>query len=202
MKIVRADAAELKIEDFSLLPWLVYFPASLFILYKVAARFYAQRLFDGDFFGALAAGLAFLFAVAVFGERSTFCFRRQERRVVWSRKGLLGRKGGVLPFAQIRKALIQTGRSSEQSGTCRVTLLTDAGELPLSRFYHGGEKGKCEEIARAIRTVLEQRRDSLIEDSIVELVVAGNKIEAVKLAREHYGMSLTEARSFVEKLSE
>lgn len=200
MKIKRADQTELVIEDFSLVPWLVFFPASLFVLWKIVERQLNQPTFDMDLVWELVAFLGFFLATALFGERSLFSFRVEERRLIWSRAGLLGRKAGTVPFGQIRKALVQTGHSGRPL-TWRVALLIDGGELPLSRSYQGGAKEACEEIARAIREMLEQEGD-LIEESILAMIIAGNKLEAIKLAREHYGMGLTEAKRFVEELSD
>jgi len=85
---------------------------------------------------AIGALLCFCGGV-VFTQRSVFHFDPAARRVVWRRTGLFTRKGGEIPFEQIRCALVQTLDSGGDGPSYRAALMTDAGEVPLTDAYCG-----------------------------------------------------------------
>jgi hypothetical protein len=93
--------------------------------------------------------------------------------------------------------------SQKFTTTYRLALTTNDGSIPMTRYFSGGEqyKKELESIAELIDGALGRDHQRFIEDSILELVAAGRRIDAVLLAREHYKFGLTEAKKFIDELS-
>ncbi len=72
----------------------------------------------------------------------------------------------------------------------------------MTRYFKAGEwyEKELESIAELIDGALGRDHKRFIEDSILELVAAGRKIDAVRLAREHYKLGLAEATKFIDEL--
>ena len=199
MKFKHADRHTFLIEDFPLFPGIFTFPACLFMLWKLIQHLYPNPHFDGDTIGMSIGVVMLFFATALFNERSVFQFRLREQQLEWRRVGLLGSKGGMVPFSDINDVVIQTSRS-DHSVTYRLAVLADEGAIPMTRYYSAGDKEKCEQIAGVIRAALNRNQGDLIENSIIAMLLDGDKIGATKLAQEHYKTDLTEAKQFVEEL--
>lgn len=200
MKITRNDSMRLVVEDRSLFPGIFCLPGALFILYSLAREWRSESLSRADLFWGLVAAVMFLTATAVFNEWRRFDFSGVEQTVHWWRLGLFGRKAGSLPFHSITNVVVQHLQDSAGLGSCRLSLITEGGETPLTRHYTAGTLEECEEIGKAIRGFLKRDAARIIEDSIVYLAAKGRRTYAVKLARERFGLGLTEAVDFVDRL--
>lgn len=208
MKVSRVDSNNLIIKDAPLYPGIVFLPWSAFAFYKLVEHLSRSMDPDRELFGTLASAVIPLIAVGLMNEFVSFHFNIGERTLSWKRTGLFGRKGGTVLFSDIRKVVIET--SSEHSRvsttTYRLAIKTNDDSIPMTRYYSGGERYKkeLESIAELIDGALgREGRDHkrFIEDSILELVAAGRRIDAVRLAREHYKFGLTEAKRFIDELS-
>jgi len=205
MKIGRVDSSNLIIKDAPLYPGIVWLPVSVFAFYKLAERLSSSMDPDKELFGILAAAVIPLIGVGLMNEFVRFHFNIGERTLSWKRTGLFGRKGGTVLFADIRKVVIET--SSEHSRvsttTYRLAVTTNDGNIPMTRYFKAGERYKkeLESIAELIDGALGRDHKRFIEDSILELVATGRRIDAVRLVREHYRFGLTEAKRFIDELS-
>ena len=201
MKVSRVDSSNLIIKDTPLYPGVVFFPVGLFGLYKLAERLSRSMDPDREFFGILAAVAMSWIAVGFMNEFTTFHFNIGERTLYWKRWGLFGRKSGDVPFSGIRKVVIETSYQRFTT-TYRLALATSSGGIPMTRYFSGGEqyKKELESIAELIDGALGKDHKRFIEDSILELVAAGKRIDAVRLAREHYKLGLAEAVKFIDEL--
>lgn len=199
MKITRRDNRALVIVDFPYLIGAIAFPAVVFLLYHaVAALRRGGR--TGEVVGAGVGALLFFTGGALFTQRNRFEFDLVARRLTWSRRGLFTRACGTVPFDRLRHAAVQTLSSGGGgSGTHRVVLvLTDGGELPLTRAYDADR-----EAAERARTAINEVLGALAtgpDDDIRSLARAGRTIDAIALARTHYGYDLARAKEFVEAL--
>ncbi len=105
--------------------------AGLFLLSTLA-------LFSGDQpIGSLLAMIFSGWAFSVVYEHSAFRFDAVTRQVSGQRKRFRNTKSFNLPFADIRGVALETERSGKQ--THRITLLTQAGPLPLVRTYSSND---------------------------------------------------------------
>jgi hypothetical protein len=202
VRITRDDHRQLVIVDF---PWAIgaiAFPMALFLAgCSVVAL--AKHARPGNIAGpAIGALLAFCCG-AVFTKRSEFVFDFISHQLSWRRRGLFTNVGGVVPLAQIRGASVEANHNNGDGGpTFRVVIQTDAGPLPLTDASSSNQKAH-DRIRDRINSAMKVTVDAdQQEDSrILELAIAGDKIEAVKLARVRYGYGLAEAKAFVEGLS-
>jgi hypothetical protein len=71
-------------------------------------------------------------------------------------------------------------------------LTTPAGSMPLTQAYVGDQRG-IEQNAADLRALLGQTPDSLRDDSVQQMVRAGNKIGAVAMLRDRSDMTLEDA---------
>ena len=171
------------------------------MLWKLITHLYSNPNFDGETIGMSIGVLMLFFATALFNERSVFRFCLREQELDWRRVGLLGRKGGKVPFSDISNVVTQTSRC-ENSVTYRLAIIASDGAIPMTRSYCAGDKEKCERIASVISEALEEDHGDHNENSIIAMVLSRDKIGAIKLAQEHYQMDLNEAKQLVEGLSE
>lgn len=151
----------------------------------------------------LVGSAFFLVCYAICFERSRFEFDPAEGHVRWCRKGFFTTKTGGLPFNQVTSVVLQTCLGSD--ATCpasRLALITEQGELPLSRAYAGGTGAVHDTIARTIRSVLrlDATTSDLVVDSVRAAVAEGQTMNAIRLLRLHKRMSLAEAKAFIARL--
>lgn len=197
MKITQQGRRALVVEDFPYVIGAIAFPAALFLLYEAIAtgvRGGASRDVIGGVFGALMC----FFGGAIFTKRSVFEFDLVNRQLRWKRGGLFGSRHGLVPFNLIRSATVQSLNSSG-THTYRVAVLTKEGEIPLTDAYSTGVE-QPERIRTAINSVLNAAPANQIENDILEMALAGRKIDAIQLARTRYGYDLAQAKEFVEGL--
>jgi len=197
VKITR-DSHFLTVTDFPYLFGIFAFPAAAFLAYHaVLAVHQAQP--TRDVVGATFGALFFFAAGALFTQRSHFEFDRAARQLHWSRRDLFTRAAGTVPFDQIRHAVVQSLHSSGTSITTRVALvLADNTVLPFTRAYSTG--AAAERARTAINDFLAVPATTP-DDDILQLVLAGNKVDAIRFARTHYGYDLTQAKAFIDSLT-
>src|SRR5690242_6919864 len=106
MKITRSNDA-LVIVDFPYLIGLIAFPLTLFLFYHFVASVLGHRG-NGETVGAAVGTTLTFLTGALFTKRSVFYFDLSRRELTWSRRGIFATRGGVVPFDQIRCAVIQT----------------------------------------------------------------------------------------------
>lgn len=153
--------------------------------------------------GFLAALLPLGIAAIMDGVR--FHFDGLKRRVFWRRKNLFRTRTGEAGFDEISEvrlaSLSDPERRKGKNQTCyRVVLATATGELPLSNVWTANLR-KETQIAEAISSLLGKGSPVTVENSVDELVAAGQKIDAIKLARERFGLNLTEAKKLIDEKS-
>jgi hypothetical protein len=198
VKITR-DNQTLTLTDFPYVIGVVAFPVAAFMVYH-AARAFRDGNPTRDVVGAAFGALFFFAGGAVFTQRNHFHFDLITRQLHWSRRGLFTRAGGALPFDQIRHAVVQSSGAADSDGhtTRAVLVLADGSHLPLTRAY---TTGTASQRARtAINEALAVPATTL-EDDIRQLALAGQKIDAIRLARTHYGYDLAQARDFIDALT-
>src|SRR5437016_3238962 len=120
MKVKRHHDA-LVIVDF---PWLIgaiAFPVAVALFYESIATL-VRGGGAGAVVGSAAGGLVFFFLAAILTRRSVFHFDLKTRQLTWSRRGLFGKRDGILAFDQIRGAIVQT-INSEDGLSYRIAIL-------------------------------------------------------------------------------
>jgi hypothetical protein len=149
-------------------------------------------------------GSAFFFiGFLVAYERTWFEFNLALSCVRWSRTRWWSNQEGFLLFTRVKSVVLQT--SLGETATCpsyRIALISDQGELPLTTAYAGGMHREYEAIVARIRTLLSLSPSSsdILMDSVRVMLEQGRKIDAIRLVSHHKGLSLTEAKRFVEQL--
>ncbi len=201
MKVKRSDSLELVLEDFPLLAGAIALPAAAFLLFKVVERLAADPSLDGELFGAIVGFAVFFFTGAIFTERNLFIFRIYQKRLIWKTSGLFRRRERVIPFDEIRNVTLQVGMGRRQRDTYRLALVTDRETLPMTLGYTSGKKENFEKTAGMILNILGKDASRVIEDSILAMAQAGQKLSAIRLAQRHYRMGTQEAKQFVEDLT-
>jgi hypothetical protein len=84
----------------------------------------------------------------------------------------------------------------------RIALILAQGDLPLTIGYASGMQVEYEAIAARIRALLKLSPSSsdLLLISVGAALEQGRKLDAIRLVCHHRGLSLTEAKRFVEQL--
>lgn len=206
MRITRSDNRKLVIVDFPYLIGVIAFPVAAFLLGHGGVAVYRASFRAGasavDIVAPLAGALFCFVIGAIFTKRSEFDFDFVDRKLRWKRRGLFTNTRGVIPLDQIRSATLQSHWSSNDGRTYRIAVLTAAGDVPLTESYSAGEE-KPKRIRDAINTALQVSvgEGEQMENEILDLALAGRKIDAIALARQRYGYDLAQAKQFVEGLA-
>ena len=214
MRITRSDNDALVIVDFPYWIGAIAFPTAAIMLAAAAVALYWRSAAAaaaavgrpaplGDIVGPAVGALICFAGGAFFTKRSEFRFDRAARLLTWRRRGLFTRVGGVLPFDQVRRALVDAHADGDGGPTYAIVLATDAGRIPLTDAYWSGARAKYDAIRDAINATLSvaTTADEQVETEILELALAGRKIDAVALARKRYGYDLAQAEQFVDGLA-
>ena len=199
MKIKEFDDHALVIEDYPLWVGMICFPAGAVCAY----RGIREMVRSSGKIEPILAGALLLFVVgAIAFKKSVFDFDLEKRDLKWRRTGTFGRKGGTVPFGEIRSAVIQI-HSVGRSPTYRLALMIGGEELPITENYSAGARERCETVRSAIYKALQIdiSPEAAGENDILEMARRGWKIQAMTLARQRRKMSLAEAKNYVDGLS-
>jgi|SRR5688500_2545154 len=200
MRITRSDTRRLVVVDFPYLIGAICFPCAAFMGGRAALLLWRGD-WSGDLCGLSVGALLFFLGGTLGTKRSEFDFDLVERKLRWKRRGLFTNTGGVVPIDQIRHASVES-MSSDGDYTYRVVVHTNSGAIPLTEAYDGN-RDKADRVRTAINDALQLKLDAdkQLETDILDLTLAGRKIDAIGLARQRYGYDLTTAKDFVESLS-
>ena len=105
--------------------------------------------------------VGFALLLAALHERSEFRFRGGEGggggRVEWRRVGLVRRRGGAVPLAEVEGLALESSLGGRPPYTRRLALVTAAGRLPLTTAYYGNAE-PLTAVGQAIQAALRPRR--------------------------------------------
>jgi hypothetical protein len=109
----------------------------------------------------------------------------------------------MVPFGKIKDVLVDTmvGDYNSQLTSCRLTLSTDDGEVPLSSTYQPDFERFNEMRNTLLGAVLGKESVPPLADPVRALVDAGRREEAVSLLRRRDGLSLEEAMNRISLLT-
>jgi hypothetical protein len=200
MRITHSDPQRLTIVDFPYVIGLIAWPCAAFMA-GIAIVAALNKRHPREIVGPIAAALMFFFGGAVFTKRSEFNFDFVQKNLTWRRRGLFTNTGGIVPLEQITRAAVESHQDDSVT-TYRVVLKTAHGSVPLTDSY-ASNRDTADRIRTAINDALKLTLDTneQIETDILDLALAGRKIDAIALARQRYGYDLTQAKQFVEGLT-
>ena len=206
MRSVRETGDELTIEHRNASAGRVFLGLAI----ACAAWAIAPVLFDRSFrneeqFVGRLAGAGVLAIVAlVLSENSRFTFDRRRRLATWQLRWAFSTKTGTLPFDQIETVVVETPIGDEGVPSRRAVIKTAGRDIPLSVGYRPDGDGECLALAIRIRAFigcdsdLTMSSDDVIMDSVRAALRAGRTLDAIRLVRQHRGLSLEEAKKLVD----
>ena len=180
MRIKRSDNERLVVVHFPLfLAVVAMLPAMLtiFVAYGTVTGMFTplpkgQPAWTGVlFFLLFSVGWAAIFACFV--KKVSYDFDLVNRQLKWSRRGLYGKKEGVMSLDDIRGATVDTRWSSDSGRTYCPVLSTSNGMFPLLNYYNT-DKSEYERIAAAINAALKANPAAAMDDEILELLSQGD----------------------------
>jgi hypothetical protein len=194
MRVTRQTATELVVEDSWL--WTAWVLAIVSLPFLYAGTFVENRT------GNYIMGVFLLLSALVTVRKSRFVFDARERVVRWRQLFMFRASAGSLSFDDVRGIRIESFEGEGQ--TYRLTILTVAKPVPLSSGYTRGE-AKYTNLRKTIATFLNLEPGSQegaidVAPSVLELIRAGRKIEAIKLLRSMNEMSLLDAKRIVDEV--
>lgn len=145
---------------------------------------------------------AFACAVALFALRSSdVVFDKRARTCRVRRLDMLKLTRRSLAFDDIQDVRVDVSLGSGVSAiSCRLALVTSAGELPLTAAFEPGEL-RYDVMREALAEVVFDRKPRPPPpDPLEGLMRAGRYIDAIALLRRRDGLDLTEAKARVDAL--
>lgn len=170
----------------------------LFFLIWLAIHWWTHHPNRDHTIGLIGASITCLLFMLV-SEKSDFVFESGTRRLTWTRRVGFLRRSGQVPFEEIEHVVVRTVLGSDSvAPSQRIVLLTRQGELPLTAGYSPGDD--YAENAERLRTFLGRTKVDPVSASVAALVAAGRDVDAIRELRLTRGLSLTDARSEVERI--
>jgi hypothetical protein len=203
MKITCSNSEKLIIVDFPYVIGLFMLLFASVIAFLFSRDILRHDLGHGGVVGACGGIALLLFGSTALTKRTIFTFDRVRSELVWSRMGLLGRKGATVPFDQITGSIVQADLGNK-SRCYRVALTTKHGVLPLTESYSGIQNPSCETVSGAINEFLginKQQQAQATEADLRALIADKRFIEAIQMTKNLRGCSLSEAKKIVDKLT-
>jgi hypothetical protein len=180
--------------------WRGLFGAFAGLMLFFAIRNGLQNGLGKDVYGALLGAAVFTLGVFAF-PAGTVRFAPTLRRIVWKRTQWCKTRVGELNFDDVTNVEVQ--RLSDGDGdSFRPVLQVRSGLikgdlLPLREAY--GPPLPAQETVDVVRQLLGLRAPSH-EERVTELARNGQKLQAIRLARETMFSDLKRAKDYVEKL--
>lgn len=142
---------------------------------------------------ALGVGAVLCILSTFAQKRRTFAFDTMTRKLTWTSHGLRDRTGGTVDFKDVNITIEPS--PTERYPTYRVMIGTPEGSWPLTTGYDSNQK-RVEAKAVALRALIGQASDGLIDESIDRLQQSNNLIAAAKMISRQRGIS--EGQAFGE----
>ena len=151
--------------------------------------------------GLISAALCLLFAI-VFFRNSDVAFDKAARSCTVKRRDMWRLARSVIPFEAIKGIEVQTmiPGDSPTMTSCRLSLSTNNGEVPLSATYEP-DLHRFEAMRRAIvDVVFTDRPAPCPSDPVRALVESGRIVEAIALLRQREPIGLREAKDRIQMI--
>jgi hypothetical protein len=139
---------------------------------------------------------------AVFLRATDVTFDRARRTCALRRLDIWRVMRVDLSFDDILDVQIDTLTDEDRPPTCRLSLVTTSGTVPLTASYQPTLERFTQMRQAAIDAVFADRTQPAAEDPVVRLVRAGRTIDAIALLRQRDGLDLASAHSRVHALRE
>ena len=153
--------------------------------------------------GALAGCGFFALLFVLFFERVRFVFDRRIKLIVWRRRRALRAKGGEVTFSSVVRILVNVPIGDQGHPPNRqIILKLKEGVLPLTVTTTTDVDDVQLHLAERLRQFMGEDPREPAQSAIDEAIAAGQIIQAVKLLREHDGLSLLDAKLRVSEIEE
>lgn len=203
MKITSQTPTELVVEDNSVwLSWILGSCAAVIMFFSVTHH---------QVRGLIGAALFLLFAL-ITDLRTTFTFDSKQRVVNW--KGLKQFKtfSGTIPFDDITDIGTETSSSRTGGTTCRLTIITSTGAVPMAYSYTGRKDAYAplrQQILHFIKPELQEAAGFTpsgipadLEPSVRSLLEQGRKVDAIKLLQSTQQLGLSDSVKRIDLLEQ
>lgn len=150
--------------------------------------------------GLAGAAVACWALALVTFDASRFAFDATASRITWRRRQAWQRRGGSIPFDQVRDVLVESPIGYEGLPMRRIVLrLADGEVLPMTGSFLKDPDDALLDLAVRLRSHV---REGISGDigNVEALVASGRTVEAAKLLRQTANLSMTEARRRVEDM--
>lgn len=127
---------------------------------------YKGTIQDNIFFGQAAAAVVLLLIAVVLFEKSRFVFDRSTHLLTWTKTTVFRKRSGSLGFDAIQSVNVQSLRDTDNVKTTRIVIMTENGELPLSRAYTGQTEHIAAIAKKMNQWVFEKDTEPLPENDI------------------------------------
>ena len=208
MRIKRSDNERLVVVHFPLfLAVIAMLPAmmTVFVAYGTVTGLFnpppkGQSAWLGVlFFLLFSVGWAAIFALFV--KRVTYDFDLLNRRLAWSRRGLYGKKEGIMSLDDIRGVTVDTRWSSDSGRTYCPVLSTSNGMFPLLNYTTPTNRTTSELRPPSTRHSRRTRqRPWTTRSSNFYRRATRNGFRPFRWCKSDYGYALPQARQFVDAL--
>jgi len=200
ISILKDSESELVVTVRSPLYALLGWASILCLAYLVYILIIAIPSTDSRMIGLILASVTSALAFFVLYEKADFSFDLVSRTLNWSRQRGLFKQADNVSFAAIQRVTLQSSTNGDKDYPGhRVALLTRDGELPLQLAYE--HDGMNEVIAEKIIFFLDLP-NTLLQDSISDLVKRGRDVDAIRLLMKKVGMAKADARNAITAIKD
>ena len=179
--------------------WLI--AATLLLLGTAAYDYFIGSRGDERVLGLLGgAATTALMALGML-EQSSFRVDPRSRLIEWQQRWAFRQRAGITPFGDVRHVSAERPIGDTGIPSRRVVLhLADGTLLPVTVGYRPDHDGKIVKAAELLRRMFGQNPAPSPAENAHYLVKQGRAVEAVKILVEGEGLSLTDAKTRVDRM--
>jgi hypothetical protein len=206
MHIARQTQQELVVVDGTRWLALIFLAVTLLLVVSSVTRHEGKLLFVAGFF--------LLFAAA-FARRTTVVLDGMQRVARWSRRTLLGKESGSIPFDDITDIVLDASPGANGALAYRLQMVTADGKTPMASVFNSGLdhyenlRGQILDFIKPGAYAHELQVGTLsngvpadLESSLRSLLKQGRRIDAIELLRSREQIGLTDAVARVNALDD
>lgn len=151
------------------------------------------------FQGLIGASVIFLLMGIVIWEKASFKFDVGRKELRWRKGRYFRYRSGRLHFSEIEAIILGSPVGDEGVPSIRIELITKKEKLSVTDSYKSYRDNFAENLTSELTKLVGLKVNATPEELAVKLNELGRVFEAVKVLTKESGMTVTEAKKYLDK---
>ncbi len=151
------------------------------------------------FEGLIGVSLMFLLMGIVTWEKSSFNFDIGRKELKWKKGRYFRYRSGRLHFSDIEAIILGSPVGDDGVPSVRIELITKKETLPVTDSYKSYRENFAEDLTAELTKLVGLKVHATPEERATKLNELGKVFDAVKVLTKESGMTVTEAKRYLDK---